>query len=228
MSTHHTHTYNWKYLDVFTVIFVACLLTANIVAVKMVQLGPLILPAGTVVFPISYIVSDVLVEVYGFRAARRVILLGFLANVLMVMFILLAQSMPGAPFWQDQASFERILGFAPRLLLASFMAYLVGSLANALVMARLKPMTNGRLLWLRVILSTILGQGLDSLVFLTVAFAGTLPASAILVSTVSIWLVKTLYEALFTPLTYMVVHQVERREGLRPSATGLQARFEGS
>ena len=107
--------------------------------------------------------------------------------------------MPGAPFWQDQPSFERILGFAPRLLLASFMAYLVGSLANALVMARLKPMTNGRLLWLRVILSTILGQGLDSLVFLTVAFAGTLPASAILVSTVSIWLVKTLYEALFTP-----------------------------
>ena len=226
MHPNHPPSHAWKYLDVFTAIFIACLLTANIVAVKMVQLGPLILPAGTVVFPISYIVSDVLVEVYGFRAARRGILLGFLANVLMVVFILLAQVMPGAPFWTNQAAYEQILGFTPRLLLASFAAYLVGSLTNALVMARLKPMTNGRLLWLRIILSTILGQGLDSLVFLAVAFAGVLPVSTILVSAISIWLVKTAYEVLFTPLTYLVVHDVEKREGLHAPAHRLQGRLE--
>jgi queuosine precursor transporter len=195
-------------------LFITCLMTANITAVKLVQVFGLVVPAGIVIFPISYICGDVLTEVYGYRQARRVIWLGFCCNLLAVCAIWLGQRLPAASFWEGQAAYERILGYTPRLLMASFLAYLVGEFANSFMMAKLKITTRGRWLWLRTIGSTLVGQGLDSLLFVTLAFVGTIPVAGMATAIVTQWLVKTLYEAAVTPLTYAVVHFLKRREGV--------------
>ncbi len=209
----HRERYSLAFVVVVAV-FVTSLIAANITAVKLVGVFGLVLPAAVIVFPISYICGDVLTEVYGYRAARRVIWLGFFCNLLVVFAIYLGQILPAAPFWEAQEAYERILGYAPRLLAASFIAYLVGEFANAIVLARMKVATNGRFLWSRTIGSTLVGQGLDSLVFIVLAFVGTIPASALLAAVVTQWLVKSLYEALATPLTYVVVNRLKRTEGL--------------
>ena len=144
-----------------TCLFIAALIAANIISVKLIAVGNWFVPAGVVIFPLSYIFGDVLTEVYGYRAARRVIWLGFLCNLLVVLAIWVAGLWPAAPFWQDQQAYNTILGFTPRLLLASFLAYLVGEFANSVVLARLKIATAGRWLWVRTIGSTLVGEGLD-------------------------------------------------------------------
>jgi queuosine precursor transporter len=203
------------WLVVVTALFVTSLLTANIIAVKLVALGDLVVPAGVVIFPLSYIFGDVLTEVYGYRQARRVIWLGFLCNLLMVAAIWVGGLLPAAGFWDGQAAYERILGFTPRLLAASFAAYLVGEFANSYVLARLKMATRGRWLWTRTIGSTLVGQGLDSAVFITLAFAGVMPtADALLSAIFTQWLLKSAYEIVVTPLTYVVVGFLKRVEGL--------------
>lgn len=199
---------------VVVALFVTTLIAANITAVKLIGVFGLVLPAAIVVFPISYICGDVLTEVYGYRVTRRVIWLGFLCNLVAVVAIYLGELLPAAPFWQDQEAYESILGYTPRLLAASFAAYLVGEFANAFVLAKMKLATNGRFLWSRTIGSTLVGQGLDSLVFILLAFAGTIPASAMFAAVVTQWLVKSLYEALATPLTYIVVNRLKRIEGV--------------
>src|SRR5688500_17758670 len=160
---------------VVTALFITALLTANVIAAKLVEVAGVVVPAGIVVFPLSYICGDVLTEVYGYRLARRVIWLGFLCNVLMVAAIWVGGLLPPATFWDGQAAYEQLLGFTPRLLVASLAAYLVGEFANSYVLARLKVATGGRWLWTRTIGSTLVGQGLDSLVFITVAFVGVMP-----------------------------------------------------
>jgi uncharacterized integral membrane protein (TIGR00697 family) len=203
------------WLVVVTALFVTSLLTANIIAVKLVALGGLVVPAGVVIFPLSYIFGDVLPEVYGYRQARRVIWLGFLCNLLMVAAIWVGGLLPAASFWDGQPAYERILGFTPRLLAASFAAYLVGEFANSYVLARLKIATRGRWLWTRTIGSTLVGQGLDSAVFITLAFAGIMPgADALLSAVLTQWLLKSAYEIVVTPLTYVVVGFLKRAEGL--------------
>jgi uncharacterized integral membrane protein (TIGR00697 family) len=202
----------WFVLIVAT--FVTSLIIANITAVKLVALFGFIIPAGIVIFPISYICGDVLTEVYGYRQARRVIWLGFGCNLLAVLAIWVAQELPAAPFWDGQAAYERILGYTPRLLVASFLAYVVGEFANAFILARMKIATRGRWLWMRTIGSTLVGQGLDSLVFIAVAFAGAMPLTAMAIAIVAQWLVKTAYEAAVTPLTYAVVAFLKRHDGL--------------
>lgn len=197
-----------------TVLFVACLIAANIMATKLIEPWGLVMDAGTIVFPVSYILGDVLTEVYGFRAARRVIWLGFLANLLVVAAIALAGVVPGASFWDGQAAYDQILGFVPRILAASFCAYLVGEFANSVVLAKMKVATGGRHLWTRTIGSTLVGQGLDSLIFVTLAFSGVVPVEAMLVMIATQWLVKSAYEALATPVTYAVVGFLKRREGM--------------
>lgn len=194
--------------------FVVALLVSNVVSVKLAQIGPWVMPAGVIVFPISYIVGDILTEVYGYRRARQVIWLGFGANLAMVGFIAAAVALPAAPFWPHQPAYEQILGFAPRLLAASFVAYLVGEFANAYVLARLKLLTAGRWLWLRTIGSTLVGQGLDSAVFMAVAFAGILSGAELAAAAVTQWLAKSAYEALATPLTYWIVGALKRIEGI--------------
>lgn len=140
-----------------TAVFITCLITANITAVKLVGVFGLVLPAAVIIFPISYIFGDVLTEVYGYRQARRVIWLGFLCNLIAVVAIWVGQVLPAASFWDGQAAYERILGYTPRLLVASFLAYLVGEFANSFVLAKMKIATNGRWLWTRTIGSTLVG-----------------------------------------------------------------------
>lgn len=196
-------------------LFVTCLITANIVAVKIVDIDGIVVPAGTVtLFPISYILGDVLTEVYGYRRARQVIWLGFACNLIAVMAIYATQILPGAVFWDGQQAYERILGYVPRLLVGSFVAYLLGEFTNAYVLARLKVITGGRWLWTRTIGSTVVGEGLDSLVFVTIAFAGTVTGHDLLRTMVTSWLVKTGYETLATPVTYLVVNFLKRTEGV--------------
>jgi len=205
--------YSQRYVIVVAV-FVTCLIVANIMAVKLIGVFGLVFDAGTLIFPISYIFGDVLTEVYGFRRARQVIWLGFLCNLLAVGVISLGLVLPAASFWEGQAAYERILGYAPRLLAASFIAYLIGELANSFVLARMKVATDGRWLWSRTIGSTIIGQGFDSLVFVLIAFSGTIPTSALLSVILTQWVLKSAYEALATPFTYLVVNRLKRAEGV--------------
>ena len=195
-------------------VFITSLITANITAVKLTELFGQVLPAGIVIFPVSYIVGDVLTEVYGFRQARRVIWLGFVCNLITVVAIRVAQILPAASFWEGQGAYERILGYTPRLLAASFAAYLVGEFVNSFVLAKMKLATNGRWLWTRTISSTILGQGLDSLVFITLAFAGTIPVDGLVSAIRTQWIAKVLYETVMTPATYAVVAFLKRQEGV--------------
>ncbi len=202
-----------RVLPIIAALFVTCLLTANIIAVKLFVVAGVALPAGVVIFPLSYLFGDVLTEVYGYAQARRVIWLGFVCNLLMVIAIWIAQELPSAPFWTGQSAYEQILGFTPRLLAASFAAYLVGEFANSFVLAKLKIATKGRWLWTRTISSTMVGQLLDSTVFITMAFAGTgVPALGSLI--VAQWLFKSTYEVVATPLTYLVVNTLKRIEGI--------------
>ena len=204
------------------------LVVSNIIAVRLIALRlfdtiELTLPAAIVLFPVAYIVGDVLTEVSGYPAARRGIWIAFGCNLVAVIAIWLAGVLPAASFWtagvydnpeQADQAYRAILGFTPRLLVASFLAYLVGEFLNSFVLAKMKVRTEGRYLWMRTIGSTIVGQGADSLIFITVAFYGILPTSALMTAVVSQWLVKSAYEALATPLTYWVVNSLKRSEGI--------------
>jgi len=205
---------NSPWFTLIVAVFVTCLITANIIAVKLVDIFGLIVPAAVIIFPISYIFGDVLTEVYGYAASRRVIWLGFFCNLLVVIAIAIGGVLPAASFWQNQAAYDTILGYAPRLLIASFIAYLIGEFANSFVSPKMKVATRGRWLWTRTIGSTLIGQGLDSLVFMTVAFIGTIPLDGLASAVVTQWLFKVAYEVLATPLTYAVVTWLKRKEGI--------------
>jgi uncharacterized integral membrane protein (TIGR00697 family) len=210
-------------LLVVSSLFVTVLLTSNLVAVKLVAFGPLTLPAAVIVFPLSYLFGDVLTEVYGYSVTRRVIWLGFGCNLIFVLFILAAGALPGAAGAWDpnaQSAYERILGFTPRLLAASFVAYLAGEFLNSFLMARLKIATRGRWLWTRTIGSTLVGQGLDSAIFITGAFAGILPGNLLLRTILYQWAFKTTYEVVATPLTYAVINFLKRQERQDPFDIG--------
>ncbi len=209
-----THPKHSHWFVVLVALFITCLITANIIAVKLISIFGLVLPAAIIIFPISYILGDVLTEVYGYRQARRVIWLGFFCNLILVVAIWLGQLLPAASFWDGQTAYERILGYAPRILAASFLAYLLGEFSNSFVLAKMKIATNGRWLWTRTIGSTLVGQGLDSLVFITLAFVGTIPLAALVSAILTQWLGKSVYEAALTPLTYKVVNFLKRYEGL--------------
>ena len=205
-------------LVVVASVFVTCLITANIVVVKQTSLFGIPLPAGVVVFPLSYIFGDILTEVYGYRVARRVIWLGFVCNLIFVLFAWVAQSLPLLPpAWglEEQRAYERILGQTPQILVASFLAYLAGEFANSFVLAKLKIVTGGRWLWSRTISSTLVGQGLDSGVFLSLlAVFGVLPAYLLVGIVLAHWLSKTAFEVVATPFTYLVVNYLKRKEQL--------------
>ncbi len=205
------------------------LVVSNIIAVRLIALRlsdsiGLTLPAAIVLFPVAYIVGDVLTEVYGYSAARRAIWIAFGCNLLAVIAIWIAGVLPAAPIWTAQGVYENpeqadqayraILGFTPRLLAASFLAYLVGEFLNSFVLAKMKLRTEGRYLWMRTIGSTLVGQGADSLIFITVAFYGFLTGAELGGAILSLWLVKSAYEALATPLTYWVINALKRSEGM--------------
>ena len=195
-------------------VFITCLIVANIIAVKLISIGGLILPAAIIIFPVSYIFGDILTEVYGYRWARRVIWLGFSCNLLAVLAIWVGGLLPSAPVWGDQQAYQSVLGYTPRLLAASFVAYLIGEFANSFVLAKMKVATKGRWLWARTIGSTIVGQGLDSGVFILIAFAGTQPWGLLATMILTHWLVKTGYETVATPFTYAIVGYLKRKENV--------------
>lgn len=200
-------------LITLAMLFTACLITANIIAVKLIALPyGLIVPAGILVFPLSYAFNDVISEVYGYSVMRYIILLGFVCNLVAVVAIWLGGVAPAASFWPLQHAYEAILGFTPRLLVASFSAYLVGEVVNAQVLVRLKSATKGRFLWLRCIGSTAVGEALDTVIFVTIAFYGIIPTSLLLTAIVSQWTIKVAYEVVATPFTYAIVRYLNNRE----------------
>ncbi len=209
-----------RFLVLIAALFTGALIVSNIVAVKIANFsgvtGPIddyFLPAAVVVFPISYILGDVLTEVYGYRTARRVIWSAFLANGLAVLAIVIAQEVPAAPFWQDQGAYESILGQTWRIAGGSFAAFLVGEFANSMVLARMKVATRGRFLWSRTIGSTIVGEGLDSAIFITIAFAGK-EGIDLWPLIWKQWLFKVGFETIATPFTYAAVIALKRLEGI--------------
>jgi queuosine precursor transporter len=204
--------YSWRFV-VVAAVFVTALVVSNIIAVKLVEVSGRVFPAGLVIFPLSYLLGDVLTEVYGIRSARRVIWLGFACNLIALGAIQAAIHLPAADFWQEnQSAYEDVLGTTWRLFLASLAAYIVGELANAYVLAVMKGATGGRWLWTRTISSTIVGEGLDSAIFITIAFAGT--GASLLNPIVTTWLIKVGWETLATPLTYWIVGHLKRTEGI--------------
>ncbi|MBI3738857.1 MAG: queuosine precursor transporter [Chloroflexi bacterium] len=212
---------SYRWFPFVTALFVTTLIISNIIAVKLVNLFGLFVPAAVILFPIAYIFGDVLTEVYGYARARQVIWTGFFCNLLAVIAMWIGGLLPAAPFWSAgifnspqtaQQAYQAILGFTPRLLLASFIAYLVGEFLNSFVLARLKVRTNGRFLWVRTIGSTIIGEGADSAVFITLAFYGIFPGNALGQAILSQWLIKVAYETLATPLTYVIVNALKHAE----------------
>jgi uncharacterized integral membrane protein (TIGR00697 family) len=206
-----TERLSWRFVAI-AAFFVTALVVSNVIAVKLVEVSGRVFPAGLVVFPLSYLLGDVLTEVYGFRAARAVIWLGFACNLMAVLAIQAAMALPAAPFFGDDEAYDKILGTTWRLFLASLAAYLVGELVNSAVLARMKIATGGRFLWTRTIGSTVVGEGLDSAIFVTLAFAGT--GTPLLDPILTTWAIKVAYETAATPLTYALVITLKRREGV--------------
>lgn len=192
--------------------FVGLLLISNIGAVKLIAFGPIITDGGAFLFPLTYIVGDVLSEVYGFRAARRAIFLGFAMSILAAITFWLVQLSPPADGWENQEALEAILGFVPRIVLASLSGYLVGQLLNSYVLVKIKERTKEKALWLRLIGSTVVGEFADTLVFCTIAFYGVITGAEFVTYVVVGYLYKTLLEVVLLPITYPVIGYVKRRE----------------
>lgn len=203
-------------LVVLTIIFCTCLIVANIIAGKLwaTPLASVVLTAGVFCFPLVYIIVDVIPEVYGYATARKVIFLGFAANLLAVFFFWLCLIAPFPPFFQGQDAFNTVLGFTPRLLFASFTAYLVGTNLNAWSLTIIKKWTKGKYLWMRTIGSTIVGESVDSTIFMLIAFWGILPPEVLPGMILAQATFKTLYETLATPFTYLVIDYFKRMEGI--------------
>ncbi len=196
------------------ILFAACLLLSNILASKIMMIGPWSAPAGVLIFPIAYIINDVLVEVWGYQKTRLIIWAGFGVNVLAVVFFTLAISVTAAPFWQNQDAFATVLGSTPRIVAASMLAYLLGSFLNAYIMSKFKILTKGKGFSLRAIVSTLVGEGADSMIFISIAFAGIFPVKVILGMILTQALIKTVYEIAILPLTIWVVSKVKKIEGI--------------
>jgi len=196
------------------ILFATCLLVSNILATKIIMVGPWSAPAGVLIFPIAYILNDLIVEVWGFQKARLIIWAGFGVNLLAVLFFSFAIVIPEAPFWKNQEAFTTILGNTPRIVVASLSAYLIGSFLNAFVMSRFKIATKGKGFSGRAILSTVIGESADSSVFILTAFTGVFPAKVLVGMILTQALIKTAYEILILPVTIWVVKYVKKQEGI--------------
>jgi uncharacterized integral membrane protein (TIGR00697 family) len=211
--THHSSTPQYKYLDALTTAFVVVLLVSNLVAQKVCQIGPFAVSGAILLFPITYIFGDVFTEVYGFAASRRAIWLGFFGTALLYLMGSLTIALPPAPKWHNQQAFAAVFGVIPRILAASLTAFWAGEFANSYTMARLKLLTDGRMLWTRTIGSTIVGQAVDTTIVVFITFVGTVPLSTLGNMIATGYLLKVVYEVLATPLTYAVISWLKRAEG---------------
>jgi len=196
------------------ILFAACLLISNILAVKIIMIGPWAAPAGVLIFPISYIIGDVVAEVWGYRKARMIIWAGFAVNLIAIFFYSLSIVIPAAPFWTNQDAYATVLQYSPRIALASIVAYLFGSFINAYVMSRVKVMTAGKNFSLRAIVSTIAGEGIDSVIFMSIAFIGIIPGDNLLIMIGTQASLKIIYEIIVLPLTVVIVKWLKKQEGI--------------
>ncbi len=202
----------YRYYDLIMASFVAVLLISNVASTKFLRLGPLSFDGGTLLFPISYIFGDVLTEVYGYARGRRVIHVGFAANLLMALVFALVGALPAAEGWENQEAYKAILGATPRIVAGSLIAYFAGSFANSWIMARMKVITQGRWLWMRTVASTLVGEGVDTFLFVAIAFYGLWPDALLWSVAVSNYLFKCGLEAIMTPVTYRIVRGLKHAE----------------
>lgn len=203
---------NFKYLDIITVFFVAALLISNVASTKIARVGFMSLDGGTLLFPLTYIFGDVLTEVYGYKKSRKVIWLGFASCILMSVVFGVVGFLPAASGWDNQDAYMKILGQTPRIVLASLIAYFVGEFSNSYVLAKMKILTKGRWLWTRTIGSTLVGELLDSLIFVTIAFTGVVSRELLYELVIFNYIFKTAVEVAFTPLTYLIVNKLKKKE----------------
>ena len=203
---------DYKYFDLITALFVAVLLISNVASTKIMRLGPFTFDGGTILFPVSYIFGDILTEVYGYRRSRRVIWTGFFCTGLMAAVLAIVGALPPAQGWDNQAAYQAILGQTPRIVLGSLIAYFAGEFSNSYTLAKMKIWTGGRWLWMRTIGSTLVGEGVDTLLFVVVAFAGTMPWALLWSIIISNYVFKVGVEAAMTPVTYRVVSFLKRVE----------------
>ena len=206
-----------NYTKLFTILCglnITFLLISNIVTVKTVNILGLIFTAGDLLFPFTYILNDIFTEVYGFKKAKFVIWLSFACNLIMIMVLGVVIWFPADKSFTMQNEFKNVLGSTPRILLASFISFLVGNFANSIVLSKIKVRTKGRYLGLRTITSTLIGEGLDTLLFIPIAFLGKLTVAEILCLIFDVYVLKVLLEVILTPITYKVIDTIKKKEEL--------------
>lgn len=203
---------NYKYLTAISVFFVSVLLISNVASTKIVDLKWFTFDGGTLLFPLSYIFGDILTEVYGYKRSRSVIWLGFFMALLMSMVFIVVGKLPSAAGWDNQVAYDAILGLTPRIVCASLIAYFCGEFSNSFILAKMKILTKGKWLWARTIGSTVVGELVDSFLFILIAFTGILPGSLLFTLIISNYIFKTAVEILFTPITYKVVAFLKKKE----------------
>lgn len=195
------------------ILFNVCLIAANLLETKVIQVGSITVTAGLLVFPISYIINDCIAEVWGFKKARLIIWSGFAMNFFVVGLGLIAVALPAAPFWEGEQHFDFVFGMAPRIVVASLLAFLVGSFLNAYVMSKMKLASGGKNFSLRAITSTLVGESADSMIFFPVAFGGLMPVGELIKMMVIQAVLKTLYEIIILPVTIRVVNYIKKVDG---------------
>lgn len=206
-----------KLLNIFSGLFVAVLILSSITSFKIFSIGPLTLPGGVILFPIAFILNDILTEVYGYARSRRIIWTGLASYVLLGVSLSIVNALPPAPFWPHQAAFQTVLGFVPRIALAGMLAYFCGEMANSIVLSKMKYWEKGerglKQGW-RFVASTIVGEGVDSFVFITVSFLGTIPARNLIATMLTLYVVKVIYEVIALPVSTRFANWVKHIEGI--------------
>jgi queuosine precursor transporter len=202
----------YRFFTLITGLFVAVLLISNVASSKLVAFGPLSFDGGTILFPISYIFGDILTEVYGYRKSRQVIWIGFISALLMMVVFIMVGWLPSAAGWENQDAYDKILGLTPRIVIGSLIAYFAGEFSNSFILAKMKIFTAGRWLFSRTIGSTLVGEGIDTLIFILVAFAGVYTWDMVWLLIISNYIFKVALEIVLTPLTYAFVGYLKRTE----------------
>lgn len=201
-----------KYFYYLSIIFVVCVVIANVIAGRLVQIGTLQLPASIIIFPVTFVIGDLLTEIYGFKKALKVTIIGFLSNLLLTGVCLIAVNLPAPANWNLSEAYSQVFNYTPRILIGSFSAFLIGSIFNSYLMILIKKLTKGKMFWLRTILSTIVGEFLDSLIFCFVGFVGVLSFNDIILMVVLQASIKIVYEILFTPILYLLRKKILDKE----------------
>ncbi len=195
-------------------VYITCLLLSNLIAGKMMAVGTVTLPAAVILFPVTYILGDVFTEIYGYQKMRTVIWMGFGCSAFAVLIYLITIALPHPDFWVNQEAYKTVLSTTPRVFAASLAGYLFGEFSNSMILSKLKVVTQGKKLWIRTILSTIVGEAFDTVIFISISFFGTMDNKVLLQMMLYQYLFKVCYEVIFTPITYLVVNWLKKKEGI--------------